>query len=214
MSRMDDVLRLAEANYGARSKAAYTGEDCLYSTVAIAPGTLFPVNFSFFTQGINSGTGLTYAQTNLDDGGRLSNNDQFLVMDVGFQWFQTACNADLNFLCNGTWLDWQFYNNRFFFGKPEMFPGGSVAYGTAAANLGTLVAVANLGPQTSTINGMPSKHNHFALGEPGILLRDNDSFKMVLSNAAAPYTTATVANGGTGLTMTAWLRGYRIRSVR
>jgi hypothetical protein len=189
----------------------YIGVDTIYSTVSIGVNTLFPTSFSFFTAGITDG--LTYAQTNLDSGSRLNNNDIFLVREVAFEFWKTAADADLNFLLNGCSLDWWFYGNRFLIGKVEDYPGGSQAYTTAVANLGTSVAVAGLGPVVSTVNGIPGIHNAMNIGEPGILLQGNDSFKAVLSNQAAPYTTALAANGGTGLTMTAKLRGYRARQI-
>ena len=189
----------------------YIGIDTIYSTISIAANTLFPVSYSFFTAGITDG--LTYAQTNLDSGSRLNNNDIFLVREVAFEFWKTGADPDINFLSNGCYLEWWFYGNRFLIGKLEDYPAGSQVYTSAVANLGTSVAVAGLGPVVSTVNGMPTVHNAFNLGEPGLLLQGNDSFKAVLNNAAAPYTTALAANGGTGITMTAKLRGYRARQI-
>jgi hypothetical protein len=209
---MDEYLAKAQAQYGARLKNYYLGEDYIYSKQSINVATLFPTSFSFFTQGINT-SGVNYSDTNLDQGSRLNNNDIFIVREVSFAVWKTVADADLNFLANGCHLDWEFYGNRFLVGTMECYPGGSMAYTSAVSNLGTLVTVSGLGPVISNLNGVPSIHNTFQIGAPGIELAGNDSFKCVLVNDAAPYTTATAAAGGTGITFTARLGGFRGRQI-
>ena len=203
-------IQAASKDYSGRSRTSYSGEDSLYDTVTIAPDTLFPGEFSFFSQGINNGK--SYAQTNMQLGGQLSNNDAFLVLGCRFGWFCNGNQIDLNYLCNNTWLDWKFYNNSFFKGIPEMFPGGSMAYATAASSTALVTADVPY-PITSLVNGTPMKMNYFSVSEPGILLCGNDSVGVTLINASGPYTTATAEIGGTGLTMHVWLDGYRIRQT-
>jgi len=202
--------RAAAKDYAGRSRTAYSGEDSLYDTASIAPGTAFPGSFSFFSQGLNNGK--TYAQTNMQLGGQLSNNDAFLVLGVRFGWFSNANQIDVNFICNNTWLNWNFYNNSFFKGIPEMFPGGSMAYATAASSTALVTADVPY-PITSILNGTPMKMNYFSVSEPGLLLCGNDSIAVELINAGGAYTTAAAAIGGTGLTMHVWLDGYRIRQT-
>ena len=56
------------------------------------------------------------------------------------------------------------------------------------------------------------RHNYFRLGDDGVLITPLDQFQMILINTGV-YTTATEDEGGQGLTMTAWLDGYRIRQL-
>jgi hypothetical protein len=93
-----------------------------------------------------------------------------------------------------------------------MFPGGSQGYLTAAANLGTALAVAGLGPVTSVSNGIASKHNAFSFGEDGILLRANDRVEVDFF-AATAFNMLATAVGGVGTTIMVWLDGIRLRNV-
>lgn len=209
MSKQAELIYAAQLDYNARSKMDYTGLDCLYDTQTLAAATLFPGNLTFFVSPANNGR--TYAQTNMQVSGQLANNDAFLIMAARFQWFFNAAPADVIYLCNNCWLNFKFYNREFFWGIPEMFPGGSVAYVSAASST-ALITATYPSPAVSTINGVPSIHNYFSLGDEGVLLRDNDQLKVVLTNEGGPFTTSTAAAGGTGLTLRVWLDGYRIRS--
>jgi len=64
----------------------------------------------------------------------------------------------------------------------------------------------------AAINGQPSISNYFPIGGDGLLINPLEQFQMVLHNTGT-YTTATVDDGGTGITLTASLFGYRIRTL-
>ena len=212
MLRTSDVAALANAQMqkGALRKKAYEGRDFYFSRKTIPVATLVPGQLTFFNDVANQ-NGVLTSQTNLQAAGQTSNLDSFLLMGVRFGWSYGACAADVSYLINNLNLIWRFFNVEFFQGPPEGYPGGSAAYASAASSL-ALITATYASPVTSIINGAPVTHNYFPIGEDGILINPQEQFQMILVNTGI-YTTATAAAGGSGLTLTAWLDGYRIRSV-
>jgi hypothetical protein len=213
MGRQAERVKLAFTEYAGR-KEAYQGEDCLYDTISIAPGAAMPSMTALFT--VPSGTnGKTNAQTNMQVAGMLSNNDAFLVTGARCAISFNTHPIDAQNFVSLCWLDFKFFNREFFWGPPEMFPGGSGAYVSAASNLGTGVALAGLGPVTSVSNGVPSKHNYFSLGEDGLLLKANDRVEVDLYNPTPFNMIAGGVGGvgGNGLTVRIYLDGFRVRTT-
>lgn len=205
-----EQLQIAQLQQGDRRTMAYQGEDFYFSRKTIAPDTAFPGQYTFFADVANQ-NGVTFAQTNMMASQQTSNKDSFLLKGVRFGWTYGAADADVQYVINNLWLNWRFFNADFFKGPPEGYPGGSAAYATAASSLAAITATYPA-PLTSIINGAPMRHNYFRLGDDGVLITPLDQFQMILINTGV-YTTATADEGGEGLTMTAWLDGYRIRQL-
>ena len=209
---MDQIKALANAQNekNALRKTAYQGKDFYFSRKTIAPATVFPGQYVFFSDVANQ-NGVLASQTNIQNANQTSNKDSFLLFGVRFGWSYDAASPDVKYLINNTNLIWNFFNNPFFQGPPEGYPGGSAAYTTAASSL-ALITATYPSPVTSLINGAPVTHNYFPISDDGLLINPQESFNMTLVNTGV-YTTAAAAAGGTGLTLTCWLDGYRIRSV-
>ncbi|HEY1209988.1 MAG TPA: hypothetical protein VGE85_11510 [Terracidiphilus sp.] len=206
---IEDLVQ-AQLQMGDRRTMSYQGEDFYFSRKTIAVGTLVAGQYTFFADVANQ-NGITFAQTNMMASQQTSNKDSFLLKGVRFNWSYSSADTDVTFLIQNMWLNWRFFNADFFKGPPEGYPGGSAAYVTAASSLATITSTYP-SPLTSIVNGAPSRSNYFRLGDDGVLITPLDQFQMILVNTGV-YTTATAAAGGRGLTMTAWLDGYRIRQL-
>jgi hypothetical protein len=210
MFRSEIAMLKVQAEKNILRKSAYQGKDFYFSRKTIQPDAAFPGQLTFFNDVANM-NGVLPSQTNLQAAGQTSNLDSFLLMGVRFGWTYGAADLDVQYLVNNLNLIWRFFNVEFFQGPPEGYPGGSAAYATAASSLATITTDFP-SPVTSIINGAPMSHNYFPIGDDGVLINPQEQFQMVLVNTGS-YTTATAAAGGTGLTLTAWLDGYRIRTV-
>jgi hypothetical protein len=209
---IDDVMALAQAQkeMGALRKAAYTGRDFYFSRKTVDVNTLVAGSYLFFSEVVGQNN-VQPSQTNMQAANQTSNKDSFLLLGVGFGWTYSAADQDVQYIINNFNLLWKFFNVVFFQGPPEGYPGGSAAYVSAASSLAAITATYP-SPTTSIINGAPTVGNYFPIGGDGVLINPQENFAMILENTGT-YTTATADDGGTGLTLTAWLHGYRIRSM-
>ena len=209
-NREIDVVQAAYQERNAR-KEAQLYPDCLYDTASIAQAAaMTPIAFFQVPVGTN---GKTKAQTNMQSAGALANNDGFTIMAMRFAWTFNTHPIDVVNIAQLCYLSIKIRTYERTYGIPEMFPGGSAAYVSAATNLGTALTVTGLGPVTSTSNGICSIHNTFSFGDTGELLEANDQLEVDLFPATAFNLLAT-AVGGVGTTLKVFLDGYRTKKAR
>jgi hypothetical protein len=189
----------------------YLGKDFLFDTISIAPAAAMPNKSQFFLVPIGT-NGKTQAQTNMQNSGQLANNDIVWIRSMRISVANNTHPIDLLNINQLTHFSIKFKNVEFTFGPLDQFPGGSQAYVTAATNLGTSVAVANLGPVTSVVNGIPSIHNVFEFGGDGYLLWKNDTIE-VDQYLDTNFNLLAAANGGTGTTIRVAFDVVRAREV-
>jgi hypothetical protein len=189
----------------------YLGKDFLFDTISIAAGAAMPNKSQFFLVPIGT-NGKTQAQTNMQNSGQLANNDIVWIRAMRISLSNNTNQIDAVNINQLTHFSIKFKNVEFTFGPLDQFPGGSQMYVTSAANLGTAIAVANLGPVTSVVNGVPSIHNVFEFGGDGYLLWKNDTLE-VDQYLDTSFTLLTAANGGTGTTIRVSFDVVRAREV-
>ena len=192
-------------------KMLYTCAFELYDTNSVAQNATMPFTLTFFN--VPKGqSNKTYAQTNIITPNQLSNNSMAWITGIAMQPLFNLAPVDAANLHSLGHVEVTFKENVLVRGPLAMFPGGSAGQITAAASLGTAVALAGLGPAVSYTNGVPNVHNVFNIGEDGYLLWKNDSFNITYVTDTSFGLVAT-ANGGTGLTLQGILHGLQVREV-
>jgi hypothetical protein len=172
----------------------------VYDTVTLAAGTtVTQLNTSFFTN-VGPISGKTYAQTNMNQPGKLQAPEAFSIMSFRLRWAGNVLASDIYGVLSNFCLE--FYLGTKIYQRAPLwhFNAGGGVFGVTDVASTSIIS-----------NGYPGRESMHKLAIP-IVIENQASFYAQLTGGT--YALAAGSAGGTGLTLQLLLDGLYARGIQ